>query len=97
METCMTDEYTYEDFVAAMKTVRSALLHADEVLGRMKNFQRMSVSANEEIGVPLGEWYEKFVHDLTVAEAELEPFAEAVKQIKVSEKYFDASSGESVF
>ena len=93
----MTDEYTYEDFVAAMKTVRSALLHADEVLGRMKNFQRMSVSANEEIGVPLGKWYIDFLFDLAVAEARMMPFVEVVKYVKASEKYFDASSGENVF
>ena len=93
----MTDEHTYEDFTAAMKTVHSALLHADEVLHRMKNFQRMSVSANEEIGVPLGEWYDKFVSDLAVAEATMKPFAEVVKHIKVIEKYFDASSGKDVF
>jgi hypothetical protein len=52
--------------------ITQAIKTAQQELVELKNYQRLSLSAHEEIGVPLGEWYDNMVADIARREAQLE-------------------------
>jgi len=49
-----------------------AIKTTQQELAELKNYQRLSLSAHEEICVPLGEWYDNMVADIARREAQLE-------------------------
>ena len=66
-----------------------AIKTAQQELVELKNHQRLSLSAHEEIGVPLGEWYDSMVADIARREAQLELVYAAYGKPEDDTEYWD--------